>query len=87
MGLVGAGPWARTMHARTLAAGPGTVLAGVWARRPEAAAEVAAPYGAPAAGSFEELLDTCEAIAFAVPPAVQAALAPRAAVAGRTLLL
>ncbi|NJP53616.1 Gfo/Idh/MocA family oxidoreductase [Streptomyces sp. SBST2-5] len=87
VGLVGAGPWARTMHARMLAAGPETSLAGVWARRPEAAAEVAAPYGAPVAASFEELLDTCEAVDFAVPPAVQADLAVRAARAGKALLL
>ncbi|MYW59060.1 MULTISPECIES: Gfo/Idh/MocA family protein [unclassified Streptomyces] len=87
VGLVGAGPWARTMHARVLAAGPETTLTSVWARRPEAAAEVAAAHGAKAAGSFEELLDSCEAVAFAVPPAVQAPLAVRAAAAGRALLL
>jgi predicted dehydrogenase len=87
VGLVGAGPWARTMHARMIAAGPETTLAGVWARRPEAAAEVARDFGAPVAGSFDELLDTCEAVAFAVPPAVQAQLAVRAAAAGRALLL
>ncbi|GAA0462648.1 Gfo/Idh/MocA family oxidoreductase [Streptomyces olivaceiscleroticus] len=87
VGLVGAGPWARTMHARMLAAGPETELAGVWARRPEAAAEVADAYGAPVAASFDELLDRCEAVAFAVPPAVQAEAAVRAARAGRALLL
>ncbi|MFF8983561.1 Gfo/Idh/MocA family protein [Streptomyces globisporus] len=87
VGLVGAGPWARATHARILAAGPETALTAVWARRPEAAAEIASAHGATAAGSFEELLDTCEAVAFAVPPAVQATLAPRAAAAGRALLL
>ncbi|MEW1688419.1 Gfo/Idh/MocA family protein [Streptomyces sp. NPDC091265] len=87
VGLVGAGPWARAMHARMLAAGPETALTAVWARRPEAAAELAQAHGARAAGSFEELLDHCEAVAFAVPPAVQAGLAVRAAAAGRALLL
>lgn len=87
VGLVGAGPWARTMHARMLAAGPETELVSVWARRPEAAAEVAASHGAATAASFDELLDDCEAVAFAVPPAVQAELAVRAARAGRALLL
>ncbi|AZM50024.1 oxidoreductase [Streptomyces sp. WAC 06738] len=87
VGLAGAGPWARAMHARMLAAGPETELTAVWARRPEAAAEAAAPYGAAVAGSFAELLDGCEAVAFAVPPAVQAELAVRAAAAGRALLL
>ncbi|MFD1312107.1 gfo/Idh/MocA family oxidoreductase, partial [Streptomyces kaempferi] len=46
VGLVGAGPWARAMHARMLAAGPETRLAAVWARRAEAARETAAPHGA-----------------------------------------
>lgn len=87
VGLAGAGPWARTMHARMLAAGPETQLAGVWARRPEAAAETAAPYGARVAASFEELLDLSEAVAFAVPPSVQAELAVRAARAGKPMLL
>lgn len=46
VGLVGAGPWARAMHARILAAGPETRLTAVWARRAEAAHETAVPYGA-----------------------------------------
>ncbi|MFE6041064.1 Gfo/Idh/MocA family protein [Streptomyces sp. NPDC056452] len=87
VGLVGAGPWARAMHARMLAAGPETELTTVWTRRPEAAAGLAADYGIQASASFEELLERCEAVAFAVPPAVQAALAVRAAAAGRALLL
>ncbi|EFD64720.1 oxidoreductase, partial [Streptomyces lividans TK24] len=87
VGLVGAGPWARAMHARVLAAGPETRLAAVWARRTEAARETAAPYGAHVAADFEELLDHCEAVAFAVPPAVQAELAPLAAKRGKDLLL
>ncbi|MDT0464160.1 Gfo/Idh/MocA family protein [Streptomyces gibsoniae] len=87
VGLVGAGPWARAVHARVLAAGPETRLTAVWARREEAARETAAPYGAKATDQFEELLDSCEAVAFSVPPAVQAELAGRAARAGRALLL
>lgn len=87
VGLVGAGPWAGFVHAPTLAAGPETCLAGVWARRPEAAAALAERHGAPTFDSFEALLDGCEAVAFAVPPAVQAELAPLAARAGKALLL
>ncbi|MFE4550811.1 Gfo/Idh/MocA family protein [Streptomyces sp. NPDC056785] len=87
VGLVGAGPWARAVHARVLAAGPETRLTAVWARRPEAARETASPYGADTVDRFEELLDGCEAVAFAVPPAVQAELAPLAAKAGKALLL
>ena len=87
VGLVGAGPWAATMHGPVLAAGPQTRLTAVWARRPEAADHLAARLGTCAARSYEELLDRCEAVAFAVPPDVQAALAPRAARAGKALLL
>jgi predicted dehydrogenase len=84
IGLVGAGPWAATMHGPVLAAGPETRVTAVWSRRPST---LAATLGTHAAGSFEELLDRCEAVAFAVPPDVQAALAPRAARAGKALLL
>ncbi|WP_436757161.1 Gfo/Idh/MocA family protein [Streptosporangium sp. V21-05] len=83
VGLVGAGPWAEMVHAPMLAAGPHTRLAGVWARRPEAAAR----FGAPVFERIEELFDNCEAVAFSVPPAVQAELGVRAAKAGKALLL
>lgn len=87
VGLVGAGPWAELFHAPMLAAGPRTSLAAVWARRPEAAAQLAAAYDVAHTSSFEDLLATCEAVAFAVPPPVQALLAPQAARAGKHLLL
>jgi len=87
VGLVGAGPWAGFVHAPVLTGGPETTLVGVWARRPEAAAELAGRHGAVAFGSYEELLGSCEAVAFAVPPDVQAELAPIAAHAGKALLL
>ncbi|WP_117000391.1 Gfo/Idh/MocA family protein [Desertimonas flava] len=86
-GLVGAGPWATMFHAPAISGGDETELVGVWARRPEAAAELARAHGAEAVGSFDELLERCDAVAFAVPPAVQAELAIRAARRGRTLLL
>ena len=87
VGLVGAGPWADAMHAPMIASGPETMLTGVWARRPEAAGALAAAHGVPAFSSFEELVATSEAVAFAVPPQVQAQLAPVAAAAGRHLML
>ena len=87
VGLVGAGPWAEMLHAPMLAGGPETTLAGVWARRPEAARALAAAHGSRAVGSLEELWAVCEAVAFAVPPDVQAELATAAARAGRHLLL
>ncbi len=87
VGLVGAGPWAKLVHAPQIAAGPETALAGIWARRMEAAEELARPFGAPAFARIEELLDACEAVAFSVPPAMQAELALAAARAGKALLL
>jgi len=87
VGLVGAGPWAGMVHAPTLAAGPETELAGIWARRPEAAAGLAERFGVPTFDRYEALLHACEAVAFAVPPDVQAAMAPLAAAAGKALLL
>ncbi|MEV7009432.1 Gfo/Idh/MocA family oxidoreductase [Streptosporangium sp. NPDC051022] len=83
VGLVGAGPWAEMVHAPMLAAGPDTRLVGVWARRPEAAAR----FGVPVFKRVEELFDNCEAVAFSVPPAVQAELGVLAAKAGKALLL
>jgi predicted dehydrogenase len=74
-------------HAPMLSAAAGVELAGIWARRPEAAAALAAAHGTAAVASFEELLDGCDAVAFAVPPDVQARYAPAAARAGKHLLL
>ena len=87
VGLVGAGPWAGLFHAPMLAAGPETELAGVWARRPEAAEELAGRHGSRAFPRYEDLLDVCEAVAFAVPPNVQATLAAVAAGAGKAVML
>jgi predicted dehydrogenase len=87
VGLAGAGPWAAKAYAPMLAAGPETRLAGVWARRPEAARALAEAHGAEAAASFDALLERCDAVAFAVPPDVQVELGVRAARAGRHLML
>ncbi len=87
VGLVGAGPWAERAYAPMLAEGPETRLAGVWARRPEAAAALAKRHGAETAETFAALLDRCEAVAFAVPPEAQADLATIAARAGKHLML
>lgn len=87
VGLVGAGPWANRVHAPGLADHPGTRLVSVWARRPEAAAELAEQHGAEPAADPDQLLAEVDAVAFAVPPAVQAELATRAAAAGKHLIL
>lgn len=87
VGLVGAGPWAGMFTAPMVAAGPATTLTAVWARRAEAAGELAQRYGVPAVGSLDDLFATCNAVAFAVPPGVQATIAVDAAAAGKHLLL
>lgn len=87
IGLVGAGPWTGRFHAPMVSASPHTTLEAVWARRPEAAAEVTKEYGGVAVETYDELLERVDAVAFAVPPDVQAAMAPRAARAGKHLVL
>jgi predicted dehydrogenase len=87
VGLVGAGPWANLMHAPMLTGGPETELVGVWARRPEAADELARKHSARTFSSFEQLLEECDAVAFAVPPTVQPEYAIAAAAAGKAVLL
>ncbi|WP_158542915.1 Gfo/Idh/MocA family protein [Phytoactinopolyspora halophila] len=87
VGLVGAGPWASILHAPVWTGGPEATLSAIWARRPEAASELAAEYGTEAVPSFEALLERSDAVAFAVPPQVQWELAVRAARAGKHLIL
>ncbi|MFF0448372.1 Gfo/Idh/MocA family protein [Streptomyces sp. NPDC004609] len=90
IGLLGAGPWAERTQAPALGAHEGVDFAGVWARRPEAAAALAGAHGTKAYSGddgVDELLASCEAVAFALPPDVQAPLAVRAAEAGCHLLL
>ncbi|GAA1892373.1 Gfo/Idh/MocA family protein [Lapillicoccus jejuensis] len=87
VGLVGAGPWATMFHAPMVAGAAGAELTTVWARRPEAAQALADRFGATATTSYDELLSRVDAVAFAVPPAVQAEMATRAAEAGKHLIL
>ena len=90
IGLVGAGPWAEITQAPALAGHPGVELSGVWGRRPEAAAALAAAHDTTAHSGddgLDALFAKSDAIAFAVPPDVQAPLAVRAAAAGCHLLM
>ena len=86
-GLVGTGPWAATAHGPGLLAAADVDLVGVWGRDPAKTAALAQRLGVEAVRTFEELVDRVEAVAFAVPPDVQAELALRAAAEGRHLLL
>lgn len=75
------------VHGPILANHPDTDLVGIWARRPEAAAKVAERNGTASFADFEAMLDEVEAVAFCVPPNVQAEMAITAAKAGKALLL
>jgi predicted dehydrogenase len=86
-GLVGTGYWADVAHAAGIAAHPQAELVGVWGRDPAKAAAFAAKHGVRAFGDLDELIAAVDAVAFSVPPNVQAELALPAAEAGRALLL
>jgi predicted dehydrogenase len=86
-GLVGTGHWARITHAPALASTDGIEFAAVWGRNREAAADLAAEYRVTACDDISAFLSGIDAVAFAVPPDVQAAIGTRAAQAGKHLLL
>jgi predicted dehydrogenase len=86
-GVIGTGFWAATVHAAGIAEHPRTELVGVWGRDQAKAAALAAQYGAQPFADVEELVGAVDAVAFAVPPDIQAELAVGAAEAGRALLL
>ncbi|AKZ59871.1 putative oxidoreductase [Streptomyces ambofaciens ATCC 23877] len=87
IGLLGTGPWADMAHAPALRRHDGLEFVGVWGRRASAAEELAARHGTRAYADVDALLADVEAVAIALPPAVQAESAVRAARAGRHLLL
>ncbi|MDI5974424.1 Gfo/Idh/MocA family oxidoreductase [Streptomyces sp. SL13] len=87
IGLLGTGPWAHLAYAPALSAHPDVEFTGVWGRRPQAARELAQEFGTEVFEDADALIDACEAVAIALPPAVQAPLAVRAAERGRHLLL
>ena len=86
-GLVGTGPWAERVHGPALAGTPGVELVGVWGRSEERATALATTVRVPPYVDLDALVADVDAIAFAVPPDVQAELAIGVAEAGRHLLL
>lgn len=86
-GLVGTGPWARMTHGPGLRAAATVELAGVWGRDPGRTAVIADELEVPAYGDYAQLLEAVDAVAFAVPPKVQASMALEAAAVGKHLLL
>ena len=87
VGLIGAGPWARRVHAPGLADHPGIRLTSVWSRRADAARDLAHAHGAQPAADLGELIGNVDAVSFAVPPSVQAELAGQAVAARRHVIL
>ena len=86
-GVVGTGYWARETHAVALAAHPDADLVGVWGRSFAAATELAEAVGAWPYERADDMFAQVDAVAFAVPPDVQAELAVRAATRGCHLLM
>jgi predicted dehydrogenase len=86
-GLVGAGPWAHLFTGPMLASSPDVTFTGVWARRPDSAAKVAAAHGTTAFDDLDALFAASEAVVFSLPPDVQVEYASRAARAGVAVLL
>lgn len=87
IGLLGTGPWAQMAHAPALSRHGELDFVGVWGRRTAPTKELADSYGVRAYDEVDALLADVDAVAVALPPAVQADLAVRAARAGRHLLL
>src|SRR5215831_1049562 len=85
--VLGTGHWATQTHARAIADHPDAELVAVWGRDLAKARAAAAPYGAVAHDNVDDALSNVDAVAIALPPDVQAALAVRAAAADRHLLL
>lgn len=87
IGLIGNGYWARVTHAAGLRAQPAVTLTGVWGRDQAKSYAFADEFGIAAYQTPDELFADTDAVAFSVPPQVQAELALAAAVQGKHLLL
>lgn len=86
-GLVGTGPWAGMTHGPGLLAADDVELVGVWGRDGDKAKTLGDQLGVDGYDDYAALLDRVDAVAFAVPPDVQAAMATQAAAVGKHLLL
>src|SRR5919199_411723 len=86
-GLVGRGPWAAMAHGPGLASLDEVELVGIWGRHLDRAQPLAQELGARAYDDYGALLRDVDAVAFTVPPDVQAVMATEAAKAGKHLLL
>jgi predicted dehydrogenase len=87
VGLVGVGSRARDAYGPALSACPDVDFVAVWGRSPEPLQQLAERHGAAPCERFEDLIERCDAVVFAVPPPVQQEYAVQAARRGLGLLL
>lgn len=87
IGVVGTSYWTESVHGKAAAESDVWELTTVYGRDADKAAAVAQKLSCEASTDYDELLAAVDAVAFAVPPDVQAPLALRAARAGKHLLL
>jgi predicted dehydrogenase len=87
IGLVGTGYWAEVTHAPALAHEPEVSFEAVWGRDAHRAQSLADTFGVKPHTDYGSFLQSVDAVAFSVPPHVQADLAVEAADAGKHLLL
>jgi predicted dehydrogenase len=85
--VLGCGWWAEKTHLPGLATHPDVEIVGVWARNAARAQRVGSIFGVTGTDDLAALLARADAVAVAVPPDVQPALAMAAASAGCHLLL
>jgi predicted dehydrogenase len=87
IGLVGTGYWAEATHAPALAHEPAVTFEAVWGRDARRTKFLAGQLGLRPYTDYGSFLQSVDAVAFSVPPHVQAGLAIEAAQAGKHLLL
>lgn len=87
VGLIGSGYWAKRVHGAGVRQNPHTELVGVWGRDASRTAEAASELETEPFADLGRLLDSVDALTFAVPPDVQSRIALEAAQAGKHLLL
>jgi predicted dehydrogenase len=85
--VLGTGFWADAVHAAAIHQHPKTELKAIWGRDQAKANAVAERYGARGFDDLDAALESVDAVAVALPPDVQAAVAVRAVRAGCHVLL
>jgi predicted dehydrogenase len=87
IGIAGSGRRAAGTYAPAVSAAEDVRLAGVWGRDPTATKTLASAHDVPAFTDYDEFLEQCDAVAFAVPSPAQPDLAATAGRRGKAVLL